>query len=101
MDCPQCGAVMRERDRAGVKIDFCPDCKGVWLDRGELDKIVAIELEDEREVSAAGDRARRDFDDGDDDERELRPARRRSDEDPRKSKKSSFFEGLTEMFGGE
>ncbi len=98
MDCPQCGAVLRERDRAGVKIDFCPDCKGVWLDRGELDKIIAIELEDERGAYASEVRgARRD----DDDDRELRPARRRTEDERPKSKKSSFFESLTDMFGGE
>jgi Zn-finger nucleic acid-binding protein len=27
-------------ERQGVEIDFCPDCRGVWLDRGELDKII-------------------------------------------------------------
>ncbi len=27
-------------DRQGVEIDYCPDCRGVWLDRGELDKII-------------------------------------------------------------
>ncbi|RYE85819.1 MAG: hypothetical protein EOP19_08510 [Hyphomicrobiales bacterium] len=41
MNCPQCEAtslVMAER--AGVEIDYCPKCRGVWLDRGELDKII-------------------------------------------------------------
>jgi Zn-finger nucleic acid-binding protein len=27
-------------DRSGVEIDYCPECRGVWLDRGELDKII-------------------------------------------------------------
>jgi Zn-finger nucleic acid-binding protein len=27
-------------DRTGIEIDYCPDCRGVWLDRGELDKII-------------------------------------------------------------
>jgi len=27
-------------DRSGIEIDYCPDCRGVWLDRGELDKII-------------------------------------------------------------
>ena len=30
-------------DRSGIEIDYCPDCRGVWLDRGELDKILAKE----------------------------------------------------------
>ena len=27
-------------DRSGIEIDYCPDCRGIWLDRGELDKII-------------------------------------------------------------
>ena len=40
MLCPTCkvGLVMSERQ--GVEIDYCPQCRGVWLDRGELDKII-------------------------------------------------------------
>ena len=41
MNCPQCkdvALVMSERQ--GVEIDYCPQCRGVWLDRGELDKII-------------------------------------------------------------
>ena len=40
MNCPVCEEKMREVDRSGVTIDICPGCKGVWLDRGELDKII-------------------------------------------------------------
>jgi Zn-finger nucleic acid-binding protein len=39
--CPVCNDVrMREVEKNGVHIDVCPDCKGVWLDRGELDKLL-------------------------------------------------------------
>jgi hypothetical protein len=42
MNCPVCDDVkMREVDRDGVTIDICPQCKGVWLDRGELDKLMS------------------------------------------------------------
>jgi hypothetical protein len=41
MRCPVCDANMREVEKNGVLIDICPDCKGVWLDRGELDKLMA------------------------------------------------------------
>jgi Zn-finger nucleic acid-binding protein len=42
MKCPICNDVrMREIDKNGVHIDVCPDCKGVWLDRGELDKLMS------------------------------------------------------------
>jgi uncharacterized protein len=38
--CPACNARLVEMDRADVMIDACPQCRGVWLDRGELDKII-------------------------------------------------------------
>lgn len=41
MDCPACKDVtLVMADRQGVEIDYCPRCRGVWLDRGELDKII-------------------------------------------------------------
>jgi Zn-finger nucleic acid-binding protein len=40
MQCPVDGAVLEMSERQGVEIDYCPTCRGVWLDRGELDKIV-------------------------------------------------------------
>ena len=41
MKCPVCKSVsLVMSDRKGVEIDYCPDCRGVWLDRGELDKII-------------------------------------------------------------
>lgn len=40
MDCPVCHVELRMTDRQGVEIDYCPQCRGVWLDRGELDKLI-------------------------------------------------------------
>ncbi|MDC0659667.1 zf-TFIIB domain-containing protein [Leisingera sp. SS27] len=40
MQCPIDGTELVMSDRAGVEIDYCPRCRGVWLDRGELDKII-------------------------------------------------------------
>ena len=40
MQCPIDGTQLVMTDRAGVEIDYCPKCRGVWLDRGELDKII-------------------------------------------------------------
>ncbi|MGK7652521.1 MULTISPECIES: zf-TFIIB domain-containing protein [unclassified Roseovarius] len=40
MKCPVDGETLVITDRAGVEIDYCPQCRGVWLDRGELDKII-------------------------------------------------------------
>jgi Zn-finger nucleic acid-binding protein len=47
MQCPIDGTQLVMADRAGVEIDYCPQCRGVWLDRGELDKII------ERSAAAA------------------------------------------------
>lgn len=42
MNCPVCdGVKMREVEKESILIDICPSCKGVWLDRGELDKLMA------------------------------------------------------------
>lgn len=40
MKCPNDNATLVMTDRNGVEIDYCPECRGVWLDRGELDKII-------------------------------------------------------------
>ena len=40
MACPVDGATLTMSERSGIEIDYCPTCRGVWLDRGELDKII-------------------------------------------------------------
>lgn len=41
MKCPVCSSVnLVMSERQGIEIDYCPECRGVWLDRGELDKII-------------------------------------------------------------
>ena len=40
MNCPLDGTELKITDRQGIEIDYCPQCRGVWLDRGELDKII-------------------------------------------------------------
>ena len=40
MACPVDGTPLTMSERAGIEIDYCPTCRGVWLDRGELDKII-------------------------------------------------------------
>lgn len=40
MKCPTDNATLVMSERNGIEIDYCPECRGVWLDRGELDKIV-------------------------------------------------------------
>ena len=40
MLCPNCQTALTMSERQGIEIDYCPTCRGVWLDRGELDKII-------------------------------------------------------------
>jgi uncharacterized protein len=51
--CPTDGASLIEINRSGVMIDVCPECKGVWLDRGELEKVVQVTRELEVEFGGA------------------------------------------------
>lgn len=84
MKCPACqDSVLLVAERCGVEIDYCPNCRGVWLDRGELDKIIERSFDSER--SASRDReydrqGRRTDDDLDSDPHSSRhaPQRRRS-----------------------
>jgi Zn-finger nucleic acid-binding protein len=68
--CPTCpDATLAISDRQGIEIDYCPSCRGVWLDRGELDKLIeraAAELAPPPVAAAPASRPR------DDDRREPR-----------------------------
>ena len=46
MPCPVCKVPLLMSERQGVEIDYCPQCRGVWLDRGELDKIIERNAQD-------------------------------------------------------
>jgi len=47
MKCPNCDETLVMTERKGVEIDYCPKCRGVWLDKGELDKIIERSAENE------------------------------------------------------
>jgi Zn-finger nucleic acid-binding protein len=47
MSCPLCRVPLVMSERQGVEIDYCPQCRGVWLDRGELDKVIERSLRDQ------------------------------------------------------
>ena len=53
MACPIDGTTLVMSERQGIEIDYCPTCRGVWLDRGELDKIIERSGAAEQPVSAA------------------------------------------------
>jgi Zn-finger nucleic acid-binding protein len=99
LTCPKCGGQMRSYERNGVTVDQCTECRGIFLDRGELERLVDAENSHyEREYSD------RDRDRGYED----RPPRDRDDDrhyedkrghKPKKSKKKSFLENLMEGIG--
>lgn len=74
MNCPVCNVALQMTDRQGVEIDYCQKCRGVWLDRGELDKILersrgtfeASEAPRDRLPGYAEPQRRRDHDDDED-----------------------------------
>jgi uncharacterized protein len=83
LTCPKCQGAMRSYERNGVTVDQCTECRGVFLDRGELERLV------DAERAHYGD-----------DDREDRPRERGREEKPRK-KKRSFLSDMMEGFGGE
>ena len=46
MACPVCDVPLTMSERQGIEIDYCPQCRGIWLDRGELDKIIERSAKD-------------------------------------------------------
>ena len=53
MNCPHCNVPLVMTERQGVEIDYCPQCRGVWLDRGELDKIIERQAAFEQRIASA------------------------------------------------
>ena len=103
--CPKCQGLMRTYERSGVTVDQCGDCRGIFLDRGELEHLVDAEQGWQRGHSAPRERERdrsydreRDrgpsipnpFKDHDDDDYD----RRRHSEGSHKRRKKSFFDEL-------
>jgi len=106
MKCPVDDTDLSISSREGIEIDFCPQCRGVWLDRGELDKIIeraavsvvgaAPEPARSREPVPRDDRYDRDRRDDRRYDEPRHDDRRYDSRDPRK-KKRSFLEDLFEF----
>ena len=109
MKCPTDSTTLVMSERGGVEIDYCPECRGVWLDRGELDKIIE-RAENEMMKSAPtkaapfsvpvpqsapqyGERSDRDWNDRDRDDDDRRYGNR---DGYRKNKKESW---IADLFG--
>ncbi len=74
MKCPNCEELLVMTERQGVEIDYCPKCRGVWLDKGELDKIIekstVAESNQKLKQNDEKRKQRQDDDDDDDDDDE-------------------------------
>jgi Zn-finger nucleic acid-binding protein len=98
--CPVCQAAFKEVVRDGILIDVCTRCRGVWLDRGELEKLLAVARADEPAPPSpppapnSGRRYRHDddHDDHDDDVRDRYYPDRRHSHPRSRSKLQSFFD---------
>ncbi len=107
MDCPVCGEKLREIDRYGVTIDICPGCKGCWLDRGELEKIVAMEEAEARPASGERPAPRdsvdrsHDYDRKKDDDHYDRGSRSGEGGYSKPKKRSSLLSDILGSLGGE
>jgi len=82
MKCPSCTTDLTIGERKNIEIDYCPKCRGVWLDRGELDKIIELSSTFEintlnRESQGSSQRNHRDDDDDDSDKRRPGQGRRK------------------------
>ena len=94
--CPKCQGLMRTYERSGVTVDQCADCRGIFLDRGELERLVDAEQGWQRGQPAPSERESErgrqqsipnPFKDRDDDDR-------RYSEGSKKRRKKSFFDEL-------
>jgi uncharacterized protein len=65
MKCPNCNETLVMTERQGVEIDYCPKCRGVWLDKGELDKIIERSASQPVNPKSQGQPYRDDDDDDD------------------------------------
>lgn len=94
MLCPVCKVDLKLAERQGIEIDYCPKCRGVWLDRSELDEIIKrsnrggrsqeYDEEDEDEVRSSGGRG----------------ARRRNRDNEEDDDEGGFLGNLFGGFGG-
>lgn len=103
MQCPTDGSALVMSERSGIEIDYCPQCRGVWLDRGELDKIIERGMQMSAPAAPPRPRDQRRDDDRHDDDHRYDDRRydrhdddRRYDKYSRKKRKEHW---LGEIFG--
>lgn len=107
MKCPRCeNTVLEERERDNVTIDVCQQCRGIWLDRGELEKLIARATAEEDanlQRSSHDQKRERQHDDHGQRSEKYDPGRKRHDEGNRhyqdgRYRKKGFLESLGDLF---
>ncbi len=94
MKCPVCKDVtLLMAEKKGVEIDYCPECRGIWLDRGELDKL--IEKEESYNKEHYSNYSKKEYNDNYYDESY------KNDKYHHKRKKESFIGEIFDIFGGD
>ena len=86
MQCPIDQTTLAMTERQGIEIDYCPKCRGVWLDRGELDKLISEGVKDSPSNYQAGAESPTRYKEQHSDDRSYKYDKKR--------KKESFLENL-------
>jgi Zn-finger nucleic acid-binding protein len=98
MKCPNCDETLVMSERQGVEIDYCPKCRGVWLDKGELDKIIekstAAESSQQLKQNESNRDRRNDDDDDDDDDGGLFNKNQKNNPDNPNRRRGGFLSNL-------
>jgi Zn-finger nucleic acid-binding protein len=94
MKCPNCEETLVMTERQGVEIDYCPKCRGVWLDKGELDKIIEKSAADSsQQLKQQDEKRKRQYNDDDDDEGGFFNRNRRDDNNVTANRRRGGFLG--------
>ncbi len=95
MKCPNCEETLVMTERQGVEIDYCPKCRGVWLDKGELDKIIekSSSAESSQQLKSQDEKRNREHDDNDDDDESFFNRNRNNDNKTNPNRRKGGFLG--------
>ena len=97
MKCPSCEELLIMSERQGVEIDYCPKCRGVWLDKGELDKIIekSAAAESNQQLKQNNEQQKQFNDDDDDnDDAFFNRGRRNDNNDNPNGRRGGFLSNL-------
>ena len=92
MKCPTCNVPLAMTERSGVEIDYCSQCRGIWLDRGELDKIIERSAQEHKPAAPGIDH--KPYDKPHYDKPHYDKYADNKHYDPKRKKKESFLEDL-------